>query len=162
MEGLRAVLIVVGVLTVLVSVVESNGHRQTFGSSCSKNKKCDFTKWLQCQKGKCVCYENRKEGREELLYYDEVQERCVGRSGTNCSQKFYPFDDDEVAHFFHMRGATTNHWRYGNGSLRCGANAFCDYDGSSHHCKCRQNYYEADDGKCYKLKSYGDTCMVNK
>jgi len=52
--------------------------------------------------------------------------------------------------------------RYGNGSLRCGANAFCDFDGTSHNCKCRQNYFEADDGKCHKLKSYQDSCTNNK
>ncbi len=72
---------------ILTTLVEANGHKQRFGENCSKNKKCDFTKWLKCGvDGKCICFQNNKEGKIDL-YYDEVSERCVGRSGTNCSQK---------------------------------------------------------------------------
>jgi hypothetical protein len=140
----------------------ANGHRQKYGENCSRNKKCDFTKWLKCDgNGKCICFQNNLEGKMEL-YYDHVAERCVGRSGTNCSQKFYPFDDEDLHHFT-IRGSTTNHWRYGNGSLRCGANAFCDFDGVNHFCNCRASYYETEiDGKCAKLKRYSDSCTTDR
>lgn len=73
--------------TLEINGVEGNGHKQRFGESCSRYKKCDFTKWLKCQDGKCVCFQNGRDGNITYLDYDPVSDRCVGRSGTNCSQK---------------------------------------------------------------------------
>lgn len=141
-------------LILLSSIVITNaantGHRQRYGEVCNKSRKCDFTKWYRCSQMKCVCY--NPPGKDEL-YYDESAKRCVGKAGTNCSQKFFPFDDEDEK-IFHSRGTTTNHWRYGNGTLRCGANAFCEFNGKDHFCKCRKSYYEAEDGTCRKLKRY--------
>lgn len=85
-KRLTCLLLSMVLATLEINAVQANGHKQKFGDGCSKNKKCDFTKWLRCEDGKCVCFQNNKEGRVNL-YYDPVSERCVGRSGTNCSQK---------------------------------------------------------------------------
>lgn len=143
-------------LTLEPSEAANTGHRQRYGEVCNRSRKCDFTKWFRCTLGKCVCF--NPSGKEDL-YYDEVAKRCVGKAGTNCSQKFFPFDDEDEK-IFHSRGTTTNHWRYGNGTLRCGANAFCEFDGKDHFCKCRKNFFEAEDGTCAKLKGYGDSCKI--
>ncbi|CAL8083439.1 unnamed protein product [Orchesella dallaii] len=153
----KLILLLLASLVIINSSEGGTGHRQQYADVCNKSRKCDFTKYFRCRQMKCVCY--NPPGKEEL-YYDETARRCVGKHGTDCAQKFYPFDDEDP-NMFHMRGATTNHWRYGNGTLRCGANAFCDFDGKDHFCKCRKDYYGAMDGTCMKLKGYGDSCKLD-
>lgn len=136
----------------------NTGHRQRYGEVCNRSRKCDFTKWFRCKQMKCTCYNPPD---KDEMYYEESIKRCVGKAGTNCAQRFFPFDDEDEK-IFHSRGVTTNHWRYGNGTMKCGNNAFCDFDGKHHACKCKKDYYPADDGTCAKLKGHGDACKVDK
>jgi len=93
-------------IALLVAIHSCEGIRQTFGEFCDSYYKCDFTRWLSCKNKKCACF------NETETYFDEIEDRCVGLSGTNCSQMFFPFDEPDLLVIFKRKGKTSNHWRW--------------------------------------------------